>query len=41
MEVVIRIDYERNGKWYYLSPKSELVFNSMAYSRIKMIEINF
>lgn len=32
-----RIDYERNGKWYYLSPKSELVFNSMAYHPDKMV----
>ena len=36
-----RIDYERNGKWYYLSPKSELVFNSMAYYPDKNGKLTF
>lgn len=36
-----RIDYERNGKWYYLSPKSELVFNSMAYHPDKNGKLTF
>ena len=36
-----RIDYERNGKWYYLSPKSELVFNSMVYHPDKNGKLTF
>lgn len=36
-----RIDYERNGKWYYLSPKHELVFNSMAYYPDKNGKLTF
>lgn len=36
-----RIDYERNGKWYYLSPKQELFFNSMAYYPDKNGKLTF
>lgn len=36
-----RIDYERNGKWYYLSPKHELTFNFMGYYPDKNGKLTF